>query len=101
LVENNERKLGALFFREGTRLALTPGGLEPEPGAVRVWGKDTAFQIGFRGQNLAELAQVMREKGVSFSGPSYDAQLGYWLTFTDPEGNVARIVEPFALFPSR
>jgi|GEM_PF-2545064 len=88
--------MGAVFFEEGARLALTSGGKRLEDGAARVWGKDTAFQLGFRAINLKALAQHLTEHKVPISGPYGDNKSGYWLHFTDPEGNTWRVTEPLS-----
>ncbi len=88
--------MGAVFFEEGARLALTSGGKRLENGAARIWGKDTAFQIGFRAVNLQALAQHLAQHKVPVNGPHGDNRSGYWLYFTDPEGNTWRVTEPLA-----
>ncbi|NWJ44699.1 MAG: VOC family protein [Chloroflexi bacterium] len=92
--ESENSGMGAVFFSEGTRLALSPGGIKPDEHRARVWGKDTPFQIGFRATGLKELAHIFSARGVSFSGPHEDSDIGIWISITDPEGNISRVIEP-------
>ncbi len=98
--------LGAVFFNDGARLALSPGGKRLEDGAERVWGRDTAFLPGFQTNNLAGLVARLSAAGVKIDGP-----FPYYRTpsarpnprqtptnstairFTDPEGNVWQVFE--------
>jgi catechol 2,3-dioxygenase-like lactoylglutathione lyase family enzyme len=85
--------MGAVFFDEGTRLAISPGGLRLPDGITRVWGKDTAFQIGFKAQNVKLMAEKLSASGVKISSLGQNTAFGNWFNFTDPEGNQWRITE--------
>jgi catechol 2,3-dioxygenase-like lactoylglutathione lyase family enzyme len=85
--------MGVVFFDKGTRLAISPGGVRIPEGAARLWGKDTAFQIGFKGQNVKALAEKLSAKGVKISSVGQNTAFGHWFNFTDPEGNQWRITE--------
>ena len=86
---------GALFFREGVRLALSPGGRRLEDGQDRVWGQDTAFLPGLLTPDLNGLCARLKAAGRPFSGPfsHYSNQSrqpnhhGRAIRFTDPEGH--------------
>ncbi len=95
---------GAVFFAEGVRLALSPGGKRLEGGAERVWGRDTAFLPGFQTNNLNGLVERLRAAGVRTTEPFPFArtldtrELRSFTTrravrFSDPEGHVWQVFE--------
>jgi catechol 2,3-dioxygenase-like lactoylglutathione lyase family enzyme len=107
--------LEAVFFTEGVRLALSPGGTCLEGNAARVWGQDTAFLPGFQTNNLTGLVARLHAAGVQTSDPFphfhrgatngsrpprpdfRQTSAGHHVTqairFTDPEGNPWQIFE--------
>jgi catechol 2,3-dioxygenase-like lactoylglutathione lyase family enzyme len=98
------RPLEAVFFAQGVRLALSPGGRRLENGAERVWGQDTAFLPGFQTNNLPGLVARLQAAGVKTSSPfphyrtpsrldPRQPQTTQAIRFSDPEGNPWQVFE--------
>ncbi len=103
-ISNPPPSAGAVFFNEGVRLALSPGGLRLENAAERVWGQDTAFLPGFQTNNLSGFSNRLRAAQVKITGPfpyyhsqsnrnPHQSQPTQAIRFIDPEGHRWQVFE--------
>lgn len=94
-----EIREGATFFESGARLVLTEGGHRLENGGEKQWGHDSPFMLGFQTNDLAGMAEKLRQAGVRLSDPQAFRRSASYnhptrsFRFTDPEGNVWQISE--------
>jgi catechol 2,3-dioxygenase-like lactoylglutathione lyase family enzyme len=89
-----DKPRSAVFFPQGTRLAITGGGKTLEDRAERVWGKDTHFMGGFQAHRAQDFAEKLKSAGVKVDGTFYNEANGrVSFRFTDPEGNVWKVTD--------
>jgi predicted enzyme related to lactoylglutathione lyase len=92
--ENIIKPRSAIFFAQGTRLAITGGGKTLEDKAERGWGKETHFLGGFQAYKPLELLERLKNAGVKVEGPFYNENVGrVSFRFTDPEGNSWKVTD--------
>ena len=89
LVRKNES--WAVFDAGGAALfELTAGG---EHSTLPKTSRQQSLVAGFRVENLPEMVQLLREKGVNFLSEIESYKSTRWVKFSDPEGNILELKE--------